>query len=64
MPIPKPNPQENKKEFVMRCMSDDTMVNEFPETDQRLAVCSSTFEESKLSKHETNGTTFRKHKDK
>ena len=64
MPLPKPTPKENKKEFVMRCMSDDTMNKEFPETDQRLAVCSSTFEESKLSKHEINGTTFRKHKDK
>jgi len=56
MPLPKPTPKENKKEFVMRCMSDETMVKEFPETDQRLAVCSSTYEESKLVKHETNGT--------
>jgi hypothetical protein len=46
MPLPKPNPQENKKEFVMRCMSDDTMNKEFPETNQRLAVCSSTYEEN------------------
>ena len=46
MPIPKPTPKENKKDFVMRCMSDDTMVNEFPETDQRLAVCSTTYEEN------------------
>jgi hypothetical protein len=46
MPLPKPNPQENKKEFVMRCMSDETMVKEFPETDQRLAVCSTTYEEN------------------
>jgi hypothetical protein len=46
MPLPKPTPKENKKEFVMRCMSDDTMVNEFPETDQRLAVCSTTYEEN------------------
>jgi hypothetical protein len=57
MPLPKPTPKENKKEFVMRCMGDETMVKEFPETDQRLAVCSSTFEESKLLKHETNGKT-------
>ena len=57
MPLPKPTPKENKKEFVMRCMSDETMVKEFPENDQRLAVCSSTYEESKLVKHETNGKT-------
>ena len=56
MPLPKLNPNEEKKEFVMRCMGDDTMNKEFPDTDQRLAVCSSTFEESKLSKHENNGT--------
>ena len=46
MPLPKPTPQENKKEFIMRCMSDDTMNKEFPETDQRLAVCSTTYEEN------------------
>ena len=56
MPIPKPTPKENKKDFVIRCMGDDTMNKEFPNTDQRLAVCSSTFEEFKLSKHENNGT--------
>lgn len=56
MPIPKPNLNEEKKEFVMRCMGDDTMIKEFPNTDQRLAVCSTTYEESKLSKHENNGT--------
>ena len=46
MPLPKPTPQENKKEFIMRCMSDDTMNKEFPETDQRLAACSTTYEEN------------------
>jgi hypothetical protein len=46
MPLPKPNPNEEKKEFVMRCMGDDTMNKEFPDTDQRLAVCSSTYEEN------------------
>ena len=56
MPIPQPNKRENKQEFVIRCMGDDTMNKEFPDTDQRLAVCSSTYEESKLSKHENNGT--------
>ena len=38
----------------MRCMANDTMVKEFPETDQRLAVCSSTYEESKLKKDKKN----------
>ena len=46
MPLPKPNPNEEKKEFVMRCMGDNTMNKEFPDTDQRLAVCSTTYEEN------------------
>jgi hypothetical protein len=51
MPIPKPNKDESKKEFVQRCMVDDVMVKEYDNIDQRLAVCSSTYEEN-LSKHE------------
>jgi hypothetical protein len=47
MPIPKPNPNEQKKDFVQRCMSNDTMVSEYKNTDQRLAVCSTVFEDSK-----------------
>jgi hypothetical protein len=58
MPIPKPNKDESKKEFVQRCMVDDVMVKEYDNTDQRLAVCSSTYEEN-LSKHEDNGKTVR-----
>jgi len=60
MPIPKPNKDESKKEFVQRCMVDDVMVKEYDNTDQRLAVCSSTYEEN-LSKNENNGKTVRKH---
>ena len=47
MPIPKPNPNEEKKDFIQRCMSNDTMVSEYKNTDQRLAVCSTTFEDSR-----------------
>ena len=46
MPIPKPNKDESKKEFVQRCMVNDVMVKEYDNTDQRLAVCSSTYEEN------------------
>jgi len=45
MPIPQPNPNEEKKDFIQRCMSDETMVSEYKNTDQRLAVCSTTYEE-------------------
>ena len=45
MPIPQPNPNEEKKDFIQRCMSDDKMASEYTNTDQRLAVCSTTYEE-------------------
>jgi HK97 family phage prohead protease len=39
MPLPKPNDGESQDDFISRCMSNDTMKDEFPDTDQRLAVC-------------------------
>jgi hypothetical protein len=50
MPIPKPTSNETKSEFIQICMTDDTMVSEFENTDQRLAVCSTSYEEN-LSKN-------------
>ena len=45
MPIPQPNPNEEKKDFIQRCMADSKMASEYTNTDQRLAVCSTTYEE-------------------
>jgi hypothetical protein len=39
MPIPKPKPKENKKDFLDRCISDATMKKEFKNIKQRIAVC-------------------------
>lgn len=39
MPLPTPKKGETKNKFVSRCMSNKTMKKDFPETDQRLAVC-------------------------
>jgi hypothetical protein len=39
MPLPTPRSGEKQKDFVQRCMSDDTMAKEFPNKDQRFAVC-------------------------
>ena len=39
MPIPKPKKDETKKDFLGRCMSDDIMKDEYPEREQRYAVC-------------------------
>ena len=39
MPLPKPKKQETKDDFIDRCMGDDSMNEEYPDTDQRRAVC-------------------------
>jgi hypothetical protein len=43
MPLPTPNKNEKEDSFVSRCMSNDTMKKEFPDNDQRLAVCEKQF---------------------
>jgi len=39
MPLPKPTPIETQKDFIKRCMGDTTIAREYPELDQRYAVC-------------------------
>jgi hypothetical protein len=39
MPIPSRKQNEDKQAFVQRCMSNDTMKKEYPESKQRVAVC-------------------------
>ena len=39
MPLPTPNGQESEDEFIGRCMASETMQSEFPDKDQRSAVC-------------------------
>ena len=55
MPIPKPKAGEKRRDFMTRCMSDNTMVNEYG-TDQRLAVCSTSYKDN-LNKHYENGSS-------
>ena len=50
MPIPKPKQGENKNDYIHRCMTDNVMVSEYENTDQRLAICSATYEELKTEK--------------
>ena len=38
MPIPKPNKDETKSDFVKRCMLDHVMINEY-DISQRSAIC-------------------------
>ena len=47
MPIPTPNKDENNKDFIDRCMSDDIMVEEYNDEKQRLAICNTQLENKK-----------------
>lgn len=52
MPLPKPSLGESADEFVGRCVSDDKVTSEFPDRDQRVAVCISQFEGGKMSEQQ------------
>ena len=39
MPLPNPKKDEEKNDFMNRCMSDATMNKEFKDNKQRVAVC-------------------------
>ena len=51
MPLVKPNDKETREDFMSRCMSDDKTTSEYPKATQRLAVCSSQYENSKKEKY-------------
>ena len=57
MPLPKPNSGETESAFMERCMGDDKMGAEYPDKDQRVAVCMTSFrgeKESSMSDTENN----------
>ncbi len=39
MPLFNPKKAEKEKEFISRCAGDSSMIKEFPNPKQRLAVC-------------------------
>ena len=41
MPLPKPKPTESRNQFLSRCMADETSMTEYPDVEQRYAVCNS-----------------------
>ena len=49
MPIPSPEKNEDKQKFTARCMSNPTMMKDYPNTQQRLAVCLGQTKKSKSS---------------
>jgi ATP-dependent protease ClpP protease subunit len=46
MPLPSPDPNEGHDDFIERCMGDDTMQEEYPDGEQREAVCEAQWERS------------------
>lgn len=45
MPMPKPHMDEDHDEWMDRCMSDDMMMEEFEDGEQRAAVCQTAWED-------------------
>lgn len=39
MPLPKPRKNEKQDDFISRCMSNEEAKKDFPDQDQRVAVC-------------------------
>jgi uncharacterized protein len=58
MPIPKPGKNESKKKFMDRCLSDETMNKEYPDNDQRYAICESQWEDKKSESKEKEVRSF------
>lgn len=55
MPIPKPNEGESQKDFISRCMANPTMNSDYPENDQRAAVCYSAWKDAKKNLYAGSG---------
>ena len=47
MPLPQPKPNELREDFVDRCVANIDMILEFPEADQRMAICYNLYEASR-----------------
>jgi len=61
MPIPTPEQDESRDDFVQRCMANPKMIEEFPEESQRLAVCSAQWEDpqdEEKAEDKTEGKAF------
>ena len=46
MPLPRPRKNEKRDDFVNNCMDNSVMLKEFPDDQQRAAVCYSQFDEN------------------
>lgn len=50
MPIPQPKSGENQDDFISRCMGDDFMNSEYPDEDQRFAICNNQWKDRKMAR--------------
>lgn len=50
MPLPSPNKDEKRKNYLDRCMGDSVMNKDFPDRSQRFAVCNSLWEKKAVAK--------------
>jgi len=60
MPLPAPQPSETLSDWLKRCMSDETMVGEFTDPDQRAAVCQQIWRDAHAARsaHDDDATLF------
>ena len=63
MPIPKPRSDESRDDFNQRCMDDNTMLDEYSDVDQRLAVCLSNLEKATSTEEEKHVRAVRETED-
>ena len=49
MPIPTPNIDKYRQDFITRCMGEDTMTSEYTNSDQNLAVCTNEYDSTEDS---------------
>jgi hypothetical protein len=47
MPLPSPQKQEKRSEFVSRCIGDDQTAKDFPDQKQRIAICYTQWDSAK-----------------
>lgn len=54
MPLPTPKDNESKNEFISRCISELTRMDEFKSKAQRIAVCYTQWDKSNNEKEDKN----------
>ena len=58
MPLPEPKKSEGKEKFMKRCLSDESMNQEYPDSKQRYAVCLTQWNERSKDTMDEKQTKF------